>query len=197
MGHDGRVADSAGGAGSEALEDDGMRRVAVTTVAAAGIAWWPAFTLGAYGAVFFEQLLTLWAVATSVFLVAAATLRRRLVRRPAWWALLLPSLWLLATLVLPPSGDSVAYSLLFWFGVAVTVVGAPAMAAVLVRLILPGAARLDRGQAWVAVGVVGTVMATSYLLGVVNPRFLTCEDFTISGNFAPPGCTPGSGTTVR
>jgi hypothetical protein len=194
MGHDGRVADSAG---SEALEDDGMRRVAVTTVAAAGIAWWPAFTLGAYGAVFFEQLLTLWAVATSVFLVAAATLRRRLVRRPAWWALLLPSLWLLATLVLPPSGDSVAYSLLFWFGVAVTVVGAPAMAAVLVRLILPGAARLDRGQAWVAVGVVGTVMATSYLLGVVNPRFLTCEDFTISGNFAPPGCTPGSGTTVR
>ncbi len=171
--------------------------MAVTTVAAAGIAWWPAFTLGAYGAVFFEQLLTLWAVATSVFLVAAATLRGRLVHRPGWWALLLPSLWLVATLVLPPSGSSVVYEVLFWFGVAVTVVGVPAMAAVLVRLVLPGAARLDRGQGRVAAGVVATVMAASYLLGVVNPRFLTCEDFTISGNFAPPGCTPGAGTTVR
>jgi hypothetical protein len=28
--------------------------------------WWPAFTLGAYGVVFFEQALSLWAAATAV-----------------------------------------------------------------------------------------------------------------------------------
>lgn len=181
----------------QALLDDRSRRLAVTTVAATAIAWWPSFTLGAYGVVFFEQQLALWAVATTVFLVAAATTRGGTLRRPIWWALLLPSLWLLGAVVLPAGGTSGVYLVLFWFGVTLTAVGVPAMAAVLVRLVLPGAARLDRTQAPLALGVVALVMATSFGLGVANPQILTCEDFTISGNFAPPGCTPGSGTTVR
>lgn len=197
MHQDGSVARSEERDGPDALVGDGTRRLAVTTVAAAGIAWWPSFTMGAYGVVFFEQLLVVWVVATSVFLVAAATLRGRLLRRPAWWALLVPSLWLLAALVLPAGGSSAAYDVLFWFGVVVTGIGIPAMAAILVRLVLPGAQRLDRQQALVALGVVASVMVASYLIGVLNPRILTCEDFTVSGNFAPPDCTPGDGVTVR
>ncbi|MGA7689960.1 MAG: hypothetical protein WCA29_12110 [Jiangellales bacterium] len=177
--------------------DDRTRRLAVTTVAAAGIGWWPSFTLGAYGVVFFEQQLVLWVVATSVFLVAASALRSRVFDRPAWWTLLLPSLWLGVSIVLPSGGTTLAYTALFWFGVLVTGVGFPVMAALLVRLVIPGTQRLDRDQGTVVIGIVAVVMAASYVLGVLHPRILTCEDFTISGNFAPPTCTPGEGTTVR
>ncbi len=179
------------------LLDDETRRLAVTTVAAAGIAWWPSFTLGVYGVVFFEQQLMLWVLSTSVFLVAAARLRSRLWKRPAWWALLVPSVWLAASLVLPAGGTTAAYTALYWFGVAVTGVGIPVMAAILVRLVIPGAARLRRQHVPIVLGVIVLVMAASFLLGTLHPRLLTCEDFTVSGNFAPPGCTAGPGTTVR
>lgn len=171
--------------------------MAVTTVAAAGIAWWPAFTMGVYGAVFFQQLFALWVVSTTVFLVVVVSRPGRLRQRPAWWALMLPSMWLLLTLLLPSGGTSVVYDVLFWFGVAVTVVGVPVMAAVLVRLVVPGVERLDRHQAGLAIGVVALVMLASYVLGSLHPRVLSCDDFTISGNFAPPGCTPGEATTTR
>lgn len=195
--HDDPVGHEPQPAGSTDLLDEGTRRLAATAVAAAAIGWWPAFTLGAYGAVFFEQLLALWVVATTVFLVAAASLRGRLLRRPFWWTLLLPTLWLAGTLLLPSGGTTLVYELVFWFGVVVTVLGIPVMAAVLVRLVLPGAQRLGWSQARVVLAVVGLVMAAAFALGVANPRILTCQDFTISGNFAPPGCTPGPGTTDR
>ena len=57
--------------------------MAAATVAAAGLGWWPAFTLGVYGVVFFEQHLALWAAATSAFLAAVLMGGRRMLRRPA------------------------------------------------------------------------------------------------------------------
>jgi hypothetical protein len=81
VGHHGGVTDGDGDR-SSLLLDEPTRRVAVTTVAAAAIAWWPAFTMGAYGVVFFEQLLGRWVVATSVFLVGAVSLAGQVLRRP-------------------------------------------------------------------------------------------------------------------
>jgi len=40
-------------------------------------------------------------------------------------------------------------------------------------------------------------MASAYVMGTQHPRLLTCEDFTISGNFAPEDCSPGTGSTVN
>jgi hypothetical protein len=54
--------------------DDGMRRLAVITVATSLLVWWPAFTLGVYDTIFFEQLFALWAAATAAFLVAVRLL---------------------------------------------------------------------------------------------------------------------------
>ena len=77
----------------------------------------------------------------------------------------------------------------------VTVLGIPAMAALLVRLLVPGAERLQGRSALVAAGVVLAVLAAAFVLGTQHTRILTCDDFTISGNFAPPGCSPGTGST--
>lgn len=177
------------------LLDDETRHLAVAAVAAAAIGWWPAFTLGVYGVIFFEQIFSLWAVATTVFVVAVLTRRRRALRRPALWTLLLPSLWLAVAWSIPVGGTSLSHRMLFWFGVGVTVLGIPAMAALLVRLLVPGAERLQGRSALIAGGVVLAVLAAAFVLGGQHPRILTCDDFTISGNFAPPGCSPGTGST--
>ena len=184
------------GADSLAFVPDDTQRVAGTTVAAGLIGWWPAFTLGTYGVVFFEQILALWVAATSVLLVVLLSRPRALAERPAWIALAVPSLWIALALALPAGGTSEAYTVLFWFGVVVTLLGFPGMAALLVRILVPGARRLRGRNALIAVGVVALMMVCSYVLGTLHPRLLTCEDFTISGNFAPAGCTSGVGTTV-
>jgi hypothetical protein len=99
-----------------------------------GLSWWPAFTLGVQGVIFFEQHLALWATATSAFLV---------------------------------------------------------------RLVIPDTERLRGREAVMAITVVGVVMLCPYGLGTQHPRLLTCEDFSISGNFAPEKGSSGTGTTVR
>jgi hypothetical protein len=178
------------------LDDDG-RQLAAACVAGAALGSWPAFTLGVYGVIFFEQHLSLWAAATSVFLALGLSKGPRVWARPQALALLLPSLWVVLAWILPVGGSSGIYQVLFWFGVVITVVGLPALAAIMVRLLIPGAERLRGKRALSAVIVVSLLMLVSFLIGTQHPRLLTCEDFTISGNYAPENCSPGTGSTVR
>ena len=57
--------------------DPALRRLAAITVATSLLVWWPAFTLGVYKTIFFEQIFTLWAAATAAFVVAVLLLGRR------------------------------------------------------------------------------------------------------------------------
>jgi hypothetical protein len=174
--------------------DRETRRVVAISVAASSIGWWPAFTLGVYGVIFFEQHLALWAAATSAFIAVEIGGGRRVLRRVSNYTLLLPSLWLVLIWLLPVT-DSTARYVLFWFGVVVTLLGLPALAAFLVRLLVPGAEDLPRRQAAIAIVAVAIVMAASYVLGTQHPHMLSCDDFSISGNFAPDNCNPGIATT--
>ena len=112
-------------------------------------------------------------------------------------ALLLPSLWIALAWILPVGGTSGIYQVLFWLGVVITVFGLPALAAFMVRVLIPNAERLQGREKFAAIGVVAFIMVTSFLVGTQHPRMLTCEDFSISGNFAPENCSPGTGSTVR
>ncbi|TQM64664.1 hypothetical protein [Humibacillus xanthopallidus] len=179
------------------LLDGEGRQLAAACLAGAALGSWPAFTMGVYGVVFFEQHLSLWATATSVFLALGVSKGPRIWARPQVLALLLPSLWVVLAWILPVGGTSGIYQVLFWFGVVITVVGLPAMAAILVRLLIPGAERLRGKRALAAAIVVSLLMLVSFGLGTQHPRLLTCEDFTISGNYAPENCSPGTGSTVR
>jgi len=179
------------------LLDDRGRQLAAAVLTGSALGSWPAFSLGVYGVIFFEQHLALWAAATSVFLALGLTQGLRVLRRPQALALLLPSLWMALAWILPVGGTSGIYQALFWFGVVITIIGMPALAAVMVRLLVPGAERLRGKGALAAVAVVSVIMAMSFLMGTQHPRLLTCEDFTVSGNFAPENCSPGTGSTVR
>jgi hypothetical protein len=175
--------------------DAETRRVVAITVAASSIGWWPAFTLGVYGVIFFEQHLALWAAATSAFLALGVAGGRRVFRRVSHYTLLLPSLWLLLVWLLPVT-TSAGHYLLFWFGVLVTLLGLPVLTAFLIRLLIPGAQDLPRKHVVIAFASVATVMLAAYVLGTQHPHMLSCEDFSISGNFAPENCNPGIGTTT-
>lgn len=165
------------------------RRVAgITAIGFSTVAWWPSFTLGAWGTIFFPQALSLWAAATAAFVLVAivSDVRRRL----RWWslALLVPSLWLFVALEL----DTQALPGIAWLGTAVTLIGAPAMVFVLIRFASPDLVEDAEPRDRVAVVLAVTVVVVgAYFLGTQQHRFLSCGDFTISGNSQPPGCTPG------
>ena len=78
-------------------------------------------------------------------------------------ALLLPSLWMALAWILPVGGTSGIYQVLFWLGVVITVLGMPALAAFMVRVLIPTAERLQGREKFAAIGVVAFVMLTSFL----------------------------------
>ena len=167
------------------------RRLAgVAVVAFSSVAWWPAFTLGAWGTIFFPQMMSLWAVATAAFVLAVLSTDAR--TRVGWWALalLVPSVWLgLAIEFAPGSRPEMAWA---WFGTAVTLIGAPAMLWILVRFAAPDLTEdAEPRDRLVVVAAVAVVVLASFGVGLIQERIFTCDDFTISGNSQPPGCTPG------
>lgn len=165
------------------------RRLAgMAAIAFSSIAWWPAFTLGAWGTVFFPQVLSLWAVATAAFMLVVLSPDVR--RRVGWWslALLLPSLWLALAIEFAPGTRPE----LAWLGTIVTLIGAPAMLWILVRFASPDLVEdAEPHDRLVVVTAVAVVVLGAFGLGTIQERIFTCEDFSISGNSQPPGCTPG------
>lgn len=166
----------------------------VIMVGMAAIAWWPAFTLGAWGEIFFDDILALWAASTAAFvfvLVERKPVGGRLVRA---FLLLLPSVWLLLNFYVDDETTDLGVAILDIIGIAAVIVGIPFTLWVLVRIVWPDfAAETRRRTKWLIVLVVLGVAIVSFVLGLNQSRFLTCEDFAISGNSEPPGCTPDEG----
>ena len=162
---------------------------ASAVIAFSSVAWWPAFTLGAWGTVFFPQVLSLWAVTTAAFVLVVLSKDTR--GRVGWWALalLLPSLWLaLAIEFAPGSRPELA-----WLGTVVTLSGAPVMVWILIRFASPelveDAEPRDRlvvvaAVRWLSSAPTGSARFRSASSPVRTSR--------ISGNSQPPGCTPGA-----
>ena len=142
---------------------------------------------------FFQQTLSLWEDSTAVFLVSLMAGRRDRVSWPRRLTLLLPSLWLLVAIVVPPGADTTTSRALFLMSVALTLVGIPYLAALLLRVSIAGYEQLPSRRRLVAAAVVAAVAIGTFVLGQINNRFPTCNDFTVSGNYAPPGCTEGQG----
>jgi hypothetical protein len=177
----------------EASTDRTMQATSVAVVAAALVVWWPAFDLGAYGVIFFNQLLSLWAASTAIFLVSLTAGRRARVSWARRLALLIPSFWLLLAFALPERGPEPWSRALFYLAIVLTLAGTPFLAALLLRVTIAGYEQIPSRRRLVAAALVGTVAIAAFGLGQFNSRFLTCNDFIVSGNDTPPGCAQGHG----
>jgi hypothetical protein len=193
MGADEETGPANGSDGPGANADRITQATSVAVVAAALVVWWPAFDLGAYGVIFFQQLLAMWAASTAIFLVSLTAGRRARVSWPRRLALLLPSLWLLLAIVLPEVGIKTWSRALFYVAIVLTLAGMPFLAALLLRVTIAGYEQIPNRRRLLAAAIVGIVAITSFGLGRFNNRFLTCNDFVISGNDTPPSCSPGYG----
>ena len=170
---------------------DSRRRdipLAVISVGRAVGVWWPAFTLGAWGVLFFDTLLTLWVASTAAFVFVLV--ERRPVGSRLWRAflLLLPSAWLLFSFIDFDTTDIVTF-IASALAFLVILIASPLTVWVLARIMWPDLGENSTArQRWLILGVVLGVGVVAFLLGVNQEHFLTCEDFTISGNSEPPGC---------
>lgn len=167
-------------------------RVRIGVVVAMSIAGWgPAFTLGAWGVLFFEQILSVWAGATAALIAVLIwpPQRRYLIFTLA--ALLVPTLWLVLAITTRPESTHLLLVALDAFSFIAGLLGIPVTISVLAQIIWPDLGRNTTiPQRLIAAGIVVTISVLAYTLGVNNSLFLTCEDFTISGNSQPPGCSP-------
>lgn len=158
------------------------------------IAWWPAFTLGAWGEIFFDDILALWAASSAAFVFVLIERRPVGARLARAFVLLLPSVWVLLNFFVDDNTTDLGIVILDLAALAAVLVGIPFTLWVLVRITWPDiSANTSRRSKWVITTVVVAVVAASFVLGLNQARFLTCEDFTISGNSEPPGCTPADG----
>lgn len=152
--------------------------------------WWPAFTLGAWGTFFFDQLLTVWAASVGALIVVLFQPRGR-PRVLKALALLVPSLWLVLSFV-PLDSDDVLSVVIDLLAVFVALLSVPATIWVLARVMWPEFGEdISRGRRFLVVIAVVFVGVASFALGANQEHFLTCGDFTVSGNSEPSGCVPG------
>ncbi|WP_291045378.1 hypothetical protein [Herbiconiux sp.] len=154
------------------------------------VVWWPAFTIGAWGEPFFDQALGVWAASTAALIVVLLERRRRGGRK-VWrvLALLTPTLWLVLSFVVQDASDDAVLAVAV-IGVVVAVLALPTAIWVLARMVWPELGETTWKERLIVLGAVGFIAVASFLLGANHSRFLTCEDFSLSGNSEPPGCTP-------
>ncbi|MCA2220329.1 hypothetical protein [Nonomuraea aurantiaca] len=168
--------------------DPTFRATAAASAGGTLAIWWPAFTLGAYDAIFFDAVLGIWAVAAAVLLSGLLLRVRGALHWAGWVALMLPSAWIVLAFIAPRT-HGVRY--LHYFEVVLTLAGAPALAWLLSRILLPDYAELPELHRLRAIAVTIAVGILAFLLGKFNHLFLTCADFDVSGNNTPPGCAQG------
>lgn len=166
----------------------------VVMVGMAAVAWRPAFTLGAWGEMFFDDILGFWAASTAAFVFVLLERRRVWGRLGRAAVLLVPTVWLVLNFLVDDDSDNVAIALLDLAALLVVLLCVPFTLWVLLRIVWPDFVdRTPTHRRWLMVAVVGGIVVIAYVLGLNQAHFLTCDDFSISGNSLPAGCVQGSG----
>jgi hypothetical protein len=147
--------------------------------------------LGAFGVVFYEQVFTVVVVST-VGLMASFIAPER--TSPHRWTIRIvlaaPAVWLfLAVVVTDSVSTAAADPVLGTLGLVVALVSLPYGLYLLAVTVTPELGSV-RGRRFVGglILIVAIVGAAAFLVGRHNDRFLTCEDFKVSGNDLPANC---------
>ncbi len=161
------------------------------------VVWWPAFTVGAWNTLFFDQLLTIWVASTAALIFVLIERRPVGTRILRAILLLLPSVWLVLSFVVVDTSDLQTFVVTLAALLAVAI-SSPFTIWVIAHVIWPDLGEgTTRRQRWLVVLVVVAMAVGCFLLGQNQSKFLTCEDFAISGTAQPPGCVhdPDAGDT--
>lgn len=167
------------------------RATLLITAGSATVAFAVGFNFGAFGVVFFGQLLTIWVIATIVLVASLVsdlppnTWPRRLV-------LLVPSLWLVAAWIDNTYAFDENEKVVFALTVAVTLFVLPVVAWVLITAINSDFTDLPGRRKAIVIASVGLFIVIGFAFGARNDFYLTCDDFKISGNDLPANCVPVS-----
>lgn len=189
------MTDAHGPAGAGPLSAAAAGRTLAFAATGLSLLVWPlGFNLGAFDVVFYEDIFNI-VVAATVALLASFIVPTRDPRRSGLRRLVLagPAVWLSAAVLLTDSvGEAAADPLLGTVGVVVMTVSLPYGLMVLAGSLSPEL-RDVRGRRSVGAlaGTVLVVGVAGFLVGRHNDRFLTCEDFKVSGNDLPSNCAPG------
>jgi hypothetical protein len=165
--------------------------VAVAIVTIALTAWPLAFNLGAYDAIFYQDVFQIVVVSTVAFAIV-------LVQPPydglALWftriALAAPAVWLTGVALLFDSLGAAVNNVVYGLaGLVIAVVSIPTVLRVLIELFTPDLAlHENRRVLSFTVGVVALVAIAGFAIGRNNDAFLTCDDFKIAGSDQPTNC---------
>jgi hypothetical protein len=163
------------------------RATLLITAGSASVAFTVGFNLGAFGVVFFDQLLVVWVVSTIVLVASIvsnlppSTWPRRLV-------LLVPTLWIIAAWIDNEYSFDRSERIVFIITVTVTMFVLPAVAWILITVINTDFADLPGRKKGIVIAAVGLAMIAGFGFGARNDLFLNCGDFKISGNDLPANC---------
>ncbi|WP_371170834.1 hypothetical protein [Aliiroseovarius sp. 2305UL8-7] len=149
--------------------------------------WRISFTLGAYGEVFYGDILAIWFVSITA-LIASFVLGRNIDtgRYLTWWGvvlMLLPTVVMTAAIWSPDVSS--LQTILPWL----LVPSIPYIAYILFSVAAPEAVELhDRRLFYWLIAILLLVNVISYFVGAFNYAFLSCEDFIVAGDEAPSNC---------
>jgi hypothetical protein len=167
------------------------RATLLITAGSATVAFSVGFNLGAFGVIFFGQLLAIWVVAT-VVLIGSLVSDLPPNTWPRRFALLIPTVWIIAAWIDSTYSFNRSERFVFTLTVIVTLVVLPAVAWVLITVINSDFSELPGRNKGIVIATVGLFIIIGFAFGARNDMFLDCEDFKISGNDLPANCSPAT-----
>lgn len=160
------------------------------------VAIWPiGFNLGAYGTIFFDRLMEIWAISVAALLAGLLVDRKRdkdVLTRTDVILLALPSLWLLSTMLRFEEGSAAMRLLNDALMFATAFFSVPHIIRVVLPIAMPevAAVRGTRQTLNLAILTVA-IAAASFVIGYRNDLFMACADFEVAGNAQPTNCRHG------
>ena len=172
--------------------DAGIRSTILISVACSFFAFDLGFEFGVHGTIYFEKVFFVWSVSLAMLLIFVIIPKKQLPVPPSLWvATAIPTLWVLIMLA-----DRAALGDI-WIRHVMTVVGflvvlglLPYLSVVLASVVYPDFTKMNRTLPKIGIAtVIGIMVIVGYLVGANHQKFLTCDDFELSGQFVPENCS--------
>jgi hypothetical protein len=171
--------------------DPQWRTLVIAAVALAYPVGMTGFELGAYGEIFFDNMLSAWITVTAVLIILVAVPRKKLPgHRMHIWVLAIPSLWMLGRFItgLSSPGDLV-HPLLFVTGAISFALCVPYAIYLVVRIANPELPDLRETRMRIFLALIAIAfLGAGYGIGLRNELFQTCEELQVHDEVLPAHC---------